>query len=413
MKTTFSYRAYNHQGQEVQGEVEAIHQKDAFDQIRKLHYFPIAIEPQVKHQKPKKIKKEKPTFLLGTISTDELARFTANFAMLYKSSIPLAMGLKMLKEQQKTGHIKNALILAIPEIESGNPISEAFAKSPKTFDAVYLNSLRAGEAGGQMIEILTQLGKNLEKQHALHSKLKEALIYPVVTLILGLVIFAFLLGYAVPMINQFMRSLSGPSKLPWLTQMLFDLAEGGKTYWYLWISIPLGIWIFYVLARLFSKGKQIFDFLKLKLPFFGKFYYQHQMSNFLRTLGLLLQSSVSLDSALLTLQKTTTNSYLQKCFQKIHLQIVAGFPLDFAFREQKIFDEMTINMMTLGEQTGNLKELLLSLSTHFETEVELFLQKWLKMLTPTLIIILGIFVLIFGLAFMLPIFQLYQGLGAY
>ncbi|MEK7485172.1 MAG: type II secretion system F family protein [Planctomycetota bacterium] len=409
MQTLFLYRAYNHEGKEIHGEILANDKKDAFEKIRLQQWFPIEISTSEK--KKLSSKKERPQLIFGSVDREDLARFTSSFALLYKSNIPLAMGLRILKNQRKSGLIRNALILAIPEIEAGTPISEALAKHPKAFDDVYVNTLRAGEASGAMASVLERLAQEIEKRNEMKSKLQEALIYPVISLLVGLGILVFFLWYVIPMINQFVRTMSGNKKQPWLTQQVLTMADFFRDYGSILAGIVCLIWLLYRFLLLFRRGRQYVDSLRLKIPLLGKLIYQQFMSGFCRTLSTLLQNGVPLDNALNVLQRTCANSYLKKCFQEIHQQVVLGFPLDFAFREHKIFDEITVNLISLGEQSGNLKEVLLTLAQHLDSEVDSFLKKFLKILSPLLMIGLGFFVLILGLAFLLPIFNLYQGMS--
>src|SRR5438132_1545276 len=249
---TFKFEAMDTTGGEVKGSREAASEEEAQQKIRQMGYFVTRLtEVAAKKKKEKKggkKRKKGKVFTLGGVNTKLLVTFTRQFSTLQDAGLPVLRSLKILEGQMKPGVLKNALIDVVDDVESGSTLSEAFGKHPKCFDRLYVNMVRAGEAGGALEVILKRLAEFKEKAQSLARRIKGAMVYPLVVISVAVSILTFIMLFIIPKFEKIFADFK--IKLPWITEMLISTSRWFVKYWYVLPLIPMALWLTFKLIRL-------------------------------------------------------------------------------------------------------------------------------------------------------------------
>jgi len=320
---TFVYEALDSQGQEVRGEIEAVSSEEAIVKIRNKSYFPTNVkEKAAKRQRAAGGARKKKSFAIGRVKARQLCTFTRQLSTLQDAGLPIVRSLKILEEQQKPGVLKNQLAEVAEDVEGGSTLSEALSKHPKTFDRLYVNMVRAGEAGGVLDSILERLAAFMEKSQRLKKQVISALIYPAAVISVAGLILAGIMVWIIPKFKDMFADMR--VELPGLTLMLIAISDTIKNYWYL---IPLVPFTFFVVTKVIAAnktGRYIIDKIKLKVPLFGQIISKSVISRFCRTLGTLIASGVPILEALNIVKEATGNAVFENAIGRVHDSIREG-----------------------------------------------------------------------------------------
>src|SRR5215472_4573765 len=292
---TYKYEAMDTSGGEVKDSVEAVSEEEAQQKIRQMGYFvtkitEIAGGKKAKGKKAGGKKKKGKVFTIGGVSSKVLCTFTRQFSTLQDAGLPVLRSLKILEHQMKPGVLKNALIDVVDDVESGATLSEAFGKHPKCFDRLYVNMVKAGEAGGALEVILQRLADFKEKAQSLKRRVQGAMVYPCVVILVAVSILSFIMIFIIPKFEKIFADFK--LKLPWLTVALIDTSRWFVKYWYVLPLFPIALWLLFKLIRLNKTGNYILDRLKLYIPIMGKLIEKTVVARTMRTLGTLVSSGV-------------------------------------------------------------------------------------------------------------------------
>ena len=268
---TYKFEAMDTTGGEVKDSVEAGSEEEAQQKIRQMGYFvtrlvEVAGKKKEKKKGPRSRKKGK-VFTIGGVNTKMLVTFTRQFSTLQDAGLPVLRSLKILEHQMRPGVLKNALIDIVDDVESGSTLSEAFGKHPKCFDRLYVNMVKAGEAGGALEVILKRLAEFKEKAQSLARRIKGAMVYPCVVIGVAVAILTFIMIFIIPKFEKIFADFK--LKLPWMTQTLMDTSRWFVKYWYVIPLVPLLIWLMLKLIRLSRTGAYTLDMIKLYMPISG------------------------------------------------------------------------------------------------------------------------------------------------
>ena len=438
----FRFEAIDQKGQEIKDIVEAATEEDAQATIRLMgyHLTKIALHKERKTQSAKKGALGK-TFSLGFVKSKHLTTFTRQLSILQDAGLPILRSLNILKNQAPPGGLRNSLIDTIYEIEGGSSLSEAFGKSPRAFNRLYINMIKAGEAGGALETILQRLAEFLESTEALKQKIKSAMIYPVCVLLFAIGIMVFIMINIVPAFQAIFEDFE--TDLPWLTELLLAISYFTLHYWYLIPIIPLAIWLLIKLTTSFEFGRYGWHLFLLKAPIFGQLVEKSTIARSTRTLGTLVTSGVPILEALHITKEASNNGVFEVMFQKI-LEAIRdgdtianpmktyskppfhlGAALYFLFfglvvgvlwyvlkGKGRIMDDMVVNMVDVGEETGELDTMLYKVADTYDTEVQVATDGLMKMLEPLLTIVLGVGVGFIVIALFMPLVKLITDLSA-
>lgn len=440
---TYQFEAMDSTGQEIKDVIEAPSEEEAQATIRQMGYFVTKLTVKKARKTAadkKKVKKSGKTFSLGRVSSKQLTIFTRQLSILQDAGLPVLRSLKILQMQAKPGALKNTLIDVCDEIEGGATLSEAMAKCPKAFNRLYVNMIKAGEAGGALEVILQRLAEFQERSQALKRKVKGALVYPVTVVTFAVAILVFIMLKIVPAFKKIFDDFE--AELPAITQALINVSTFIGTYWYLLPSIPIGIWLFIKLICKFKQGRYGWDLFLLKMPIFGQLVEKNIVARTMRTLGTLVASGVPILEALHITRETSGNAVFEQLFGKVHEAIREGEAIAKPLKEfsrpgfhpvalffwmffiagpigalmylmrmnARIIDDMVVNMVDVGEETGELDTMLYKVADTFDDEVSVLTESLMSLMEPLLIILLGTMVGFIVIALFMPLISLIQKL---
>jgi len=464
---TFQFEAMDSTGQEISDVIDAPSQDEAQATIRQMGYFVTKItEKKARAAGPAgagAVKKKKGGgFSLGGVSSAQLTQFTRQLSILQDAGLPILRSLRILENQAKPGKMKNSLIDVCDEIEGGATLSEAMGKNTKVFNRLYVNMIKAGEAGGALEVILRRLAEFMEKAQQLKRKVQGAMVYPVVVVLVAVSILTFIMIWIVPTFEQIFADFE--TELPMATQLLVTVSEATVRFWYLIPGIPLGIWLFVKLLRKFPAGRMGWDLWTLQVPIFGLLVEKNIMARTTRTLGTLVTSGVPILEGLNIAKETSGNAMFEKLYGEVGESIRQGETIAVPMKENSkqpfnavalglwalliaavpialvpvlpsiaapmvgaaclvggliyfmryrkpVVDDLVINMIDVGEETGELDTLLYKVADTFDEEVAVITDSLMSLLEPFLIIFLGGAVGFIVISLFLPLVSLIQNLA--
>jgi type IV pilus assembly protein PilC len=411
----FVYEAMTAKGEPITNEVEAATSEEAIGKVRQMGYFPTKVREKArggKGQQTVRMGGRKKSVALGGVSKKQLTQFTRQLSTLQDAGLPIVRSLKILEGQLKASTLKNDLIDVADDVESGSTFSEALAKHPKAFDTLYVNMVRAGEAGGVLDTILARLADFMEKSQKLKRKIIGAMIYPAVVISIATIILAGILVFIVPKFKKIFHDLSIKSGLPAPTEILITISEAVATRWYLIPGIPFGIWLLFRVIGSFAGGRYALDYTKLKIPLVGMIINKSTIARLTRTLGTLTASGVPILDALNIVKDATGNVVISKAIQHVHGSIREGENIAGPLGQTKICDELVVNMIDVGEETGELDKMLLKVADNYEDEVDTAVEAMVSSLEPIMIVVLGVTVGGIVVALFLPLVKILQEMGS-
>lgn len=411
---TYKYEAMSSQGEEVKDTIDAATEEEAQQKIKQMGYFVTRIQEaggQKKGKTKKKggSKKRKKTFVIGGVSTKALCTFTRQFSTLQDAGLPVLRSLKILEGQLKPSALKNALMDVVEDVESGSTLSEAFGKHPKCFDRLYVNMIKAGEAGGALEVILQRLADFKEKAQSLKRKIIGAMVYPIVVIIVAIAILSFILVYIIPKFKKIFADFNMP--LPQITQLLLNVSDFVKDNWYVFPIIFIGLWLMIKIICLFKKGRYAWDWVKLHIPIIGNIIAKTVMARTTRTMGTLISSGVPILEALSIVKETAGNTVYEKMYQNVTESIREGETIAAPLKEARLVDDMVVNMVDVGEETGELDKMLYKIAEVYEEEVDILVSSLISLLQPLMTVFLGFVVGFIVIALFMPMLAILEKLG--
>jgi type IV pilus assembly protein PilC len=414
---TYKFEAMDTTGSEVKDAVEASNEEEAQQKIRQMGYFVTKLTEQFDKKKPGKKGKKGPkdrkkgkVFTIGGVNTKALVTFTRQFSTLQDAGLPVLRSLKILEKQMKPGVLKNALIDVVDDVESGSTLSEAFGKHPKCFDRLYVNMLKAGEAGGALEIILKRLADFKEKAQSLKRRITGAMVYPIVVITVAVSILSFIMIFIIPKFEKIFADFRLP--LPWLTIKLMNTSRWFVKYWYVLPLVPVGVIVLFKLIRLNKTGGYILDKCKLYVPVMGQIIEKSVVARTMRTLGTLISSGVPILEALAIVRETCMNAVFERCYTKVYDSIREGDTIAAPMKESRLVDDMVVNMIDVGEETGDLDTMLNKIADVYDEEVDVLVESLISLLEPLMIVILGFIVGTIVIALFMPLLGLIEGLSS-
>ncbi len=416
--SVFQYNAVDNKGLAVMDRIEASTSDEAVTKIRGLGYFPTNIKEIIERKESDETstinaarkKRRDISFSIGGVKSKDLTVFTRQMSTLQDAGLPIIRGLKILASQLKKGLFKKTLLNVIEDIEGGNTLSGALAKHPRVFDKLYVNIVRAGEVSGSLDIILQRLADFREKIERLVRKIVGAMVYPTVVIVVAAAILIGLMIFIIPNFAKIFEELN--LDLPVPTKMLITFSMILKTQWVFIPSIPFGAFILYKIAGKIKKVRLLIDKTKFKLPIFGAIINKSTVSRFTRTLATLASSGVPILDALNNVREATGNAAMAQAIQCIHDSIRSGESITKPLRASRICNEMVVNMVEVGEETGELDKMLTKVADNYDDEVDRAVETMVSLIEPIMIVFLGGSVGFIVIAMFVPLIKLMQGLGA-
>lgn len=415
----FDYIAIDKHGKEVRGKLEVESHQIALAKVRELGYYPTSVfEEKAKVKKPvegKAVEEVKApiklpiTILAGSIGQKQLTLFTRQLATLIGAGLPLVRSLYVLDRQERTGVLKVTIRGLAEQVEGGTSFSDALSKFPRNFSPLYINTIKAGETGGVLEVVLSRLAEFLEKTERLKMRIKSALIYPALVLGLALSVLAFLITFIVPRFMEIFKEMG--IQPPFLTQLLINISDAVRQRWLLGLGVLFGLIMAYKFSYRLPTMRLVFDNIRLRIPIMGPLIRKIAIARFSRTLGTLLASGVSILQALLVAKDTASNEVIARSITEVHNSVREGETVAKPLLKIGIFPAMAVNMISVGEETGALDQMLLKVGDVYDEEVDVTVSGLMSLLEPFLIMGMGLIVGFIVVAMFLPLFSVIKALG--
>jgi len=332
--------------------------------------------------------------------------FTRQLATLIDAGLPLLRGLRILLKQEKSKGLREALTGMGESVEGGSTFSEALGQYPYTFDNLYVNMVKAGEAGGVLEEVLTRLAEFQEKAERIKAKVKSAMVYPIVVLVAALGILTFLMIFIIPKFAEIFEDLLGGKELPPLTQFVVNISDAVANEWYIILGWIFGIIIISKILRGTERGSNMLDAVKLKVPLFGPLFRKGAVARFARTLGTLMGSGVPVLQALTIVRDTAGNSVVSSAIQRVHDAVKEGDSMAMPMEACGVFPGMVVSMVDVGEETGALPEMLVRVADNYDEEVDTAVEGMTSIIEPIMIVMLALIIGTIVIAMFVPLISI-------
>ena len=427
----FSYVALDSRGKEITGVLESESTTAAVSRIREMGYFPTNVAEADKAATKKGAKTAAPAapaggkaggkkglgsldlkFLsTGRVKSKVLTAFTRQLATLIDAGLPLLRGLDVLRKGEKNPTLKRTLVQLAESVEGGSTFSEALAQHPKVFNKLYVNMVRAGEAGGVLDVTLSRLADFQEKAQKIKSKVISAMVYPTVVIVVALSIVTFLMIVVIPKFQEIFTDLLEGKSLPPLTLFVLGCSNMVKNQFPLVAGCIAGIWVSIKLIGKTVKGRYYLDKLKLNAPIFGQLIRKVGIARFTRTLGTLISSGVPILQALNIVRDTSGNAVIAKAVSQIHDSVKEGERIVQPLEASGVFPAMVVSMVDVGEETGALPDMLMKVADVFDDEVDNAVGAITSLLEPVMIVILAVIVGTIVIAMFLPLINVISQLS--
>lgn len=422
---TFTYEALNASGKPQKGTIDAGSSEDAIKKIKEQGYFPTSVREQKgKKEAAKegavpaaKLKKKKGGGIsIGGVKTKQLTAFTRQLSTLQDAGLPLLRSLQILEEQQKPGLFKNIIQGVCEEVEGGSSLSEAMAKFPKAFNRLFVKMVAAGEVGGVLDIILQRLADFMEKAQRLKRKVVGASMYPVVVVLVAVGIVVFIMVKIIPKFKEIFAEFG--VSMPLLTEKLIQTssfmagtAPGQKVPgWVIALAVPFIIYFGWKGARKTTPGRAATDMFLMYTPIMGGLVRKTTIAKFTRTLGTLINAGVPILEAIAITRDTAGNYVYEKALMKVHDSIREGETFAQPLREAKVVDSLVVNMISVGEETGEIDAMLLKIADNYDEEVDTAVDGLVKLIEPLLVVVLGGTVGTIVIAMFLPLVAIIEKL---
>lgn len=400
----FEYRGLNTEGKDARGFIDAESLQSAKIKLRRSGVFPIELSEET----GKKVEGEPSTAwsLLRRVKKEEITVFTRQLATLLTAGLPLMEALSATIDHIDDPLLKRTITRVREDVREGRSLAESMQSHPRAFSTLYTNMIQAGETSGALDVVLARLADFQEGQVRLRNKIWATMTYPIMMLFIGIGVLAFLFAFVIPQVTMVFEDIGQALPLP--TLMLISISDFFRFYW--WVVAGAIFIVSFGITRYIrtDQGKALYDRLILKVPMFGKIIRLIAVSRFARTLSTLLASGVPLIASMDIVKAVVNNTVLAKALEEAKERVREGEALSEPLRRSGIFPSMVIQMITVGERSGELEGMLSRVSDAYDNEVDTTVAGLTALLEPVMILIMGIIVLFVVLSILLPIFEMSQ-----
>ncbi|HME89502.1 MAG TPA: type II secretion system F family protein [Chthoniobacterales bacterium] len=424
----FQYIALDSRGRESTGLVEAASTNDAIGQLRQAGFFPTNVyeegrggRPETKAARraakaarvaqPQEKGKGIVLFQRKKVKPKILMIFTRQLATLIDSGLPLLRGLNVLAKQERDSVLKNTINKLADSVQGGSTFSESLAQYPVIFNDLYINMVKAGEVGGVLELVLSRLAEFQEKAAKIKNKVGAAMVYPIIVMIMACSIMGFLLVFIVPKFEGIFHDMLGDRPLPAVTTFVITVSRFLQAHWPMIVALIVAAIAGYKFANRTRPGRSTIDRAKLRFPLFGDIIRKTAISRFSRTLGTLVTSGVPILQALnITRETAAGNMVIARAIGQVHESVKEGESIVQPLEASAAFPPMVISMIDVGEETGQLPEMLLKIADVYDDEVDNAVAAMTAALEPIMIVFLAVVVGTIVVALFLPLISIIQGL---
>lgn len=421
----FSYRARRRSGEMVQGVLEVADRSAALTQIERLGLFPVAVDAAkggsvvVTADKPANRKEAWAAMLPPTLRQallrkrkprlQELATFTQQLANLLQAGMPLTVALNSMTHLESRGISSEVSRQLRQEVMEGRSLSDAMAKQPLIFSDLYVNMVKAGEQSGALVDVLRRMADHFERFASVQAKFSSALVYPAFVAVVGIGIIIFFMTYMLPKFMSLFQNMQ--MDLPVMTQMLVKISNVFTGYWWLMIMMLIAGYIIFKRFQATEDGKRKIDQWKMAAPVFGKVMKLNLYGQFARTLSTLLENGVPVLTALKITEQVLPNRVIKEAIAKTRDAVTDGKTLAQPLAQSKIFPQLMVDLVKIGEETGDVPAALKNVADTYENELNIALRVMTNMIEPVLIVAMAVGVGFLLLSVLSAMFSLISNVG--
>lgn len=401
----FSYKAADQSGKIIQDTLDAVDEKTAVSSVQAMGYIPIRV---TRAGKSKGLLSIDIFSTLGSlfsrVTGKDLMLFTQDLSTLLSAGIPVDRALSILANTSENEKMKKVVQDVLHIIHGGGYLSDAFSKHSNIFPKLYINMVRAGEAGGVLEAVLDRLGIFLETSQDLKDYVKSALMYPIFLVLVGGLSIIILMTYVIPKFSVIFSDMGGT--IPLSTRLLLGASEMLRTYWWVLVACLIGTWFGIRKYIGTAKGRERIDKMKLKLPVINGMIQKLEVARFTRTLGTLIRSGVPILQALELVKDVVTNKIIADSLTTVQNRVKEGERLSRPLADSGVFPSLAVQMVTVGEETGQLEEMLLRVAENYEKIMKNMVKRLIGILEPAMILVMGVVVAFIVISMLMAIFSM-------
>ena len=398
----FSYVAVDKRGKEKRGSLEAETRERALEQLKAEELIPVSVREQGA------LNKEIDFSIGKKVKPRDLSVFCRQFVSITQAGVPMKEALQMLSEQTENKWLKRAISEVLLNVEKGNTLADSMRSQPDIFPPMLVNMVEAGEQSGSLEMAFSRMAVHFEKEAKLKATIKKATIYPIILVIAAIGVIAVMLLFVIPIFIDMFADLD--IEMPALTMFVMNSSKWMTSHWYVVLAIIVGVVVAYKLIYRTTQGRLTIDRIKMKMPLFGKLTVKTACSQFARTMSTLLMSGISTIDALETTSKIVNNIHYTNAMLKAREEVMKGIPLSEPLEASGIFPPMVYHMTGIGEETGNVEEMLEKMADYYDEEVEMTTQSVLAAMEPIIILFMALIIGTLVIAVIKPIASMYSGL---
>ena len=398
----FSYVAVDKRGKEKRGSLEAETRERALEQLKAEGLIPVSVREQGA------LNKEIDFSIGKKVKPRDLSVFCRQFVSITQAGVPMKEALQMLSEQTENKWLKRAISEVLLNVEKGNTLADSMRSQPDIFPPMLVNMVEAGEQSGSLEMAFSRMAVHFEKEAKLKATIKKATIYPIILVIAAIGVIAVMLLFVIPIFIDMFADLD--IEMPAITMFVMNSSKWMTSHWYVLLAIIVGVVAAYKLIYRTTQGRLTIDRIKMKMPLFGKLTVKTACSQFARTMSTLLMSGISTIDALETTSKIVNNINYTNAMLKAREEVMKGVPLSEPLEASGIFPPMVYHMTGIGEETGNVEEMLEKMADYYDEEVEMTTQSVLAAMEPIIILFMALIIGTLVIAVISPIASMYNGL---
>lgn len=398
----FSYVAVDKRGKEKRGSLEAETRERALEQLKAEGLIPVSVREQGA------LNKEIDFSIGKKVKPRDLSVFCRQFVSITQAGVPMKEALQMLSEQTENKWLKRAISEVLLNVEKGNTLADSMRSQPDIFPPMLVNMVEAGEQSGSLEMAFSRMAVHFEKEAKLKATIKKATIYPIILVIAAIGVIAVMLLFVIPIFIDMFADLD--IEMPAITMFVMNSSKWMTSHWYVVLAIVVGVVAAYKLIYRTTQGRLTIDRIKMKMPLFGKLTVKTACSQFARTMSTLLMSGISTIDALETTSKIVNNIHYTNAMLKAREEVMKGVPLSEPLEASGIFPPMVYHMTGIGEETGNVEEMLEKMADYYDEEVEMTTQSVLAAMEPIIILFMALIIGTLVIAVIWPIKSMYSGL---
>ena len=403
--TLYSYKATDASGKIVNATVEAPDEMEVANKIHAMGYIPIRIIPAGKQSKALRYDVSDFVFyIFKRISNKDVILFTQDLSSLLEAGLPFDRALSILLQVTEKERFKEVISDVLKIVQGGGYLSDALAKHPKVFSGFYVNMVKAGEAGGVLEDVLRRLGIFLENNQDLKDYIKSALVYPLFLLFVGGISVIILMTFVIPKFSIIFSDLG--QAMPLSTTLLLGFSEILRSFWWVILGGMVAVYFVFHRFKTTASGRLTVDRYKFNLPVFGELVKKIEVARFARTLGTLIRSGVPILKALDLAKDIIVNRVMAGSMTQIHARVKEGERLSKSLEDTKIFPSLAVQMITVGEETGKLEEMLIRVAENYEKIIRNMIKRLISLLEPAMILGMGLVVGFIVISMLMAIFSM-------